>query len=167
MTISDSDRMNNQVLALRLMLDNLGDHAASDVIWNADEERFLCVLATTWKELERRGHVRNALRGMRLFQLTGAGLAAAIEQAGRPTDPGFQERFGIVMSHLKLLVKDRTEDRVVHCFDVAHATGLPAGWISNMVDAAVAERFFGQRGPSWHSHGVLVVPLDLGIRLLP
>ncbi len=165
MTLSLQKRDHNLALALRVMLENLGDDAASGVIWNADEQPFVAVLPTTWKELERRGYVVSRLKGMRLFQLTGLGLAVAFENAGTPTQPEFQSRFGTLMSYLKALVKDRSEDRVVHCFETAQATGVPAGWISDMVDSAAAERFFGQRGPTWHSPRVLLVPLDLGVRL--
>jgi hypothetical protein len=164
-TWSKEQRNENMVLALRLMLDRIGDRAVDLVFLDSDEPEFKEVFPTTWVDLERRGFVKRSPP----YRLTGAGWLEALHVAER-LDDEFDRDLGILCASLKSKVDGRREKAVVDVSQIVRETGLSEDWVFNVIESDAISRRYGRTGAYWHPSDrmkhVIEVPLDFGMERL-
>jgi hypothetical protein len=72
-TLSKTTRSDNLQLALRIMLERLGDAAVSQGYFRADEPEFSTIYSTTWSDLLARRYVSTWGSDPPFFLMTGQG----------------------------------------------------------------------------------------------
>ena len=81
MTISMNEREENQRLAFKLMIQELGDRAFDTSLFDATTTQFESkVLRTTWEELLRLGYIECVTSNC--YRLTAQGWLVALEASG-------------------------------------------------------------------------------------
>jgi hypothetical protein len=168
MTLSTNDRHENVNVALRLMLDRVGDEGCEHVFIEPETPTFAAVLPTTWIELLRWGLVRRSVRN---YLLTGEGWLRAMELAGK-LDAEFDRKIGELCAFLKRKVKaeGKREKGFTELSEIARGTGLSKGWVFNAIDSRVLARRYGRIEAYWSSgdqmKNYIEIPPDFGMERL-
>src|SRR6266478_5648111 len=104
MTLAREERTDNFKLALKTLLEAVGDSALDEVSF--DPNAYQDILQTTWDELVGLELVE-MLVGQ--YLLTGRGWTAALLTTGVRDQESFKQRLGKLFSTMKGLVKDRKD----------------------------------------------------------
>src|SRR5579862_5722328 len=97
MTIARSERSDNFALALKTILDAVGDSAVDEIKFTPATHS--SILATTWDELLGSGLIETLPTGEHI--LTGRGWTAAVISTGKINDPDFRLRVAKLFATLK------------------------------------------------------------------
>lgn len=160
MTLARTERSENFSAALRVMLDGIGDASLDEVPFAPSAHPD--ILNTTWDELLATELIEALPTGE--YILTGRGWTAGVISTGQVNDPTFQSRIGTVFAALKALVKGRAGSVTVAFRDIVNQTGLPEGFVFNLIEGRYMEEVSKRRGASWVKPGRLViVPVAFGI----
>ena len=160
MTLSRTERSENFSVALKTMLDALGDAAVDEVLF--DPAAHSGIFTTTWDELLSSKLVELLSSGE--YILTGRGWTAAVISTGQINEPGFQQRIGILFADLKKLVKGRARPATLSFRSLVTQTALPEGFVFNVIEGRYIEEITKRRGASWVKPGrVVFVPVAFGI----
>ena len=157
MTLSDRDRLAAVELALRAMLDDLGERPFPVVMFEIGRESDQTMPQTTWEELRGLGYVEAAdAIGNPAFRLTGRGWIAALKASDSWASDALQDRMVRLRAALKDVVKGRPLQGAATSVPHLHrATGLSEAWITN----ALASRLIQVHWPWDH----LDVDLERGL----
>jgi hypothetical protein len=133
MSLSNRDREENIVLALRLLMEDLGEPYE----WqehDATTEKFSVVHPTTWDDLVEKGLVKRGTFDR--YWLTGDGWIEGLKVTGLFDDLNFRKKAGQLSEALKTRVKKtgRREGAYADRTELASETGLPEFFIYNAVD---------------------------------
>jgi hypothetical protein len=160
MTIAREERSKNLAVALQTMVDAVGDSALDEVSF--DGARYPSILTTTWDELLSIGLIEALPTGE--YVLTGRGWTAGVLSTGRVNVDPFRERLQRLFAELKRFVKGRKETVTIPFRQIIERTGLPDGWVFNVIEGKYMEEISQRRGASWVKPGRLVlIPVSFGI----
>jgi hypothetical protein len=148
MSVSEKDRLDNIELALRLMMQDLGEPYG----WqehDAKTAKFGPVLRTTWEELAERGLV-NA-RTFDRYELTGPGWIAGLRVAGAFEDDEFRRKSGLLQKALKARIKPENRDQwgSADRTELANETGLSEFFVYDAIDSHLLEALFDIVDAGW------------------
>ena len=160
MTLARTERSENFSAAMKTMLDGIGDAPLDEVPFAPSAHPD--ILNTTWDELLATELIEPLPTGE--YILTGRGWTAGVISTGQVNDPAFQNRIGTVFAVLKALVKGRAGSVTVAFRDIVNQTGLPEGFVFNVIEGRYMEEISKRRGASWVKPGRFVlVPVAFGI----
>ena len=160
MTLARTERTENFSAALKTMLDCISDTSIDELPLVPSAHQH--ILNTTWDELLTAELIQPLPTGE--YILTGRGWTAAVIATGQINDPSFQLRIGTLFAALKGLVKGRGGSVTVAFRDIVNQTGLPEGFVFNIIEGRYMEEVSKRRGASWVKPGRLVlVPVSFGI----
>ena len=168
MTLSASERLENIDLALRLMLDRVGDKGCEHVFIEPDTPAFAAVFPTTWRELLRQRLVKPSTP--RYYLLSGEGWLRAMELTER-LDEEFDRKIGDLCAFLKRKVESgRREKGLTELSEIARSTGLSAGWVFNAIDSHVLATRYNVVEAYWlpgdSMKNCVEIPPDFGMNRL-
>jgi hypothetical protein len=146
MTLSDESRAAHRDVALRRMLDVLGDQWIGVTRFEIASADFCDLPQTTWLDLQEEMYLRpDHDSGGYGFKLTGDGLIAAMRAAGALDDPEHKRRCVVLKAAFKDIVKGRElSGASVDTLSLVAQTGLTEYWIWNALDA----RFLAREWPN-------------------
>jgi hypothetical protein len=148
MTLSKDDRRNNEDLALRQMLQELPANRPYEwELLDGGKEPFLTVYPTTWKELVRRGLVKEWT--FNRYRLTGHGWISALKVSGKFDSQELRENAGKLSAALKKRVEGRRADGSVTRGELQNETGLSEGFIYNAIDSHLLYHLFNCHDAHW------------------
>ena len=153
MTLSRNDRDSNADLALRMMLQELPEDRPYEwVEVDGDKDPFLSIFPTTWKDLVRRGLVKE--HTFNRYQLTGHGWISALKLCGKFDSQEFKEKAGKLRAALRKSLRksplgDRKTDERVTMVYLQNETGLPESFIYNAIDSHLLYHLFNMRDVQW------------------
>lgn len=163
MTVSRNERSQNCWRAVTLMLEQLGDGAIDDTLFDPADASFQDIIPTTWSELERDGWVEQ-IKETQQYRFTGLGWLQAIKSAGKLDDNSLSTRAGPLFATMKAYVKGRQKPCVVKLSELALKSAVPEGVVFNIIESNVLEEHFKRRGAMWHERGRLVfIPVDFNV----
>jgi hypothetical protein len=155
MTLAQTERSDNVARALKSMLDRVADAALDEVSFSPTAHPE--VLTTTWDELLAAELIERLPSGE--YILTGRGWT------GRINDRGFEQRIEKLFGTLKGFVKGRRDSATVPLSELVTQTGLPEGFVFNIIEGKYMEELSKRRGASWVKPGRLVlIPVAFGIQ---
>jgi hypothetical protein len=169
MSHSNADREANIELALKLFLEQLGDHWIKTSLIDPNASTYSDIYQTTWMELENRCLIAQSI--VYQFVLTGYGWEKALALTGKRNDTT-REQIGRICQSLKLRVKGRANPAGVEFVtiqDIKGDTGLSEGFISNIIEAKLIEQWLNREGAHWadgFDGRMVVVPLNFGLDIL-
>lgn len=168
MTISNKDRLGNIDNAFNLLMTQLGKRRISEVFFYPNEGLVKSILQTTWKELSDQGWAEEHLVCEQTsYRLTGDGWAEGLWRIGAGKHQELLRQLGHLSAELKGYVKERQTDVTVEFERLVEKTALPNGWLFNVIESNLIEKFQRRRGISWKDRGILVtIPLNFGMELL-
>jgi hypothetical protein len=165
MTLSKIKLSENADLALRLMMEELGDEAI-DHLFQTDTPRFANIYSTTWQLLEDQRLVKRTHYIWKEYKLTGPGWLKGLEIRGARDEPEMQQRVGKVMAELKKRVDARQEEANEYLGSIATGAGMPENLLFNIIESNYIEIVFRRKGVQWDpssGHGfAVVIPVDFG-----
>jgi hypothetical protein len=170
MTLSKTERSENIELALKLMMDELGDNAIDESWYEIDKPPYENIYSTTWQYLQDRYWIagRNTM-GSKRCQLTSSGWLEGLRITGLLEAEETKQMVGKLMAELKRSVDGRQDEGLVDIHRIVTDAGVPFGFVFNVIDSNYVDRVLGRKGALWHpqAHGQLIkVPLDLGLEPL-
>jgi hypothetical protein len=142
MTYSVSDRRQNLELAARLMSELIGARCVSRVALDPESVPLRDIYPTTWTwMLEEQWIKYTGWKGHQQYHATGYGWRRCITLTGSPT--GFEADLVLLKRALQSFVKGRSPNAAfVGVEELATKSGLPEGWIANVLDSgALGIRF--------------------------
>jgi hypothetical protein len=157
--------METVLVAMYRMLD---DQPLYTLIVYPDAPEFEGIYNTTWTDLEDRLFLQG-FHGLNFshYQLTGYGWLGAITVTGEIETPEFKEKLGRLSSALKAKVKGRGADALTNEQGLAAETGLPEGWIYNVVESEIWKYHLNRVGPKMDDSKTCIwVPIDFGMEPL-
>jgi hypothetical protein len=165
MTVSRPDLIDNQELALRLMLESLPANRPYEwELLDGDTAPFSPVFPTTWKALSRKGLVKEF--SFNRYWFTPAGWIEALKVTGRFTSQDMKEKAGKLSAGLKKRVKARREDCLVSRTELANETGLSESFVYDAIDCHLLRHLFGSIDAYWapgdQMKNYIEVPSDFG-----
>jgi hypothetical protein len=148
MSASERTRQDSMVLAVRLVMQDLGEPYE----WqehDAKAPKFDAVLRTTWDELAERGLVH--ARSFDRYWLTGPGWIAGLKLTGRFEEPAFREKAGKLQASLKARVKtsNRQQWGSASRTELAIETGLSEFFVYDAIDSGLLGALFGVIDAHW------------------
>ena len=168
MSLSNRDREDNIVVALRLLMQDLGEPYEWQV-HDAGPEKFSDVHHTTWDELVERGLVK---RTFGRYSLTGDGWIEGLKVTGLFDDLNFRKKAGQLSEALKARVKKngRREWGYADRTELASETGLPEFFIYDAVDSHLLRAMFNTTDAEWapndQNKNSIDIPPRFGLPLL-
>jgi hypothetical protein len=172
MSISDAARIVDKRETLAIMLQHVGDHDVRTVTFSTNDDEVKGVLPTTWRELLDDNLIDDEFSaiGLARFRLTSAGWLRAVASDPAVIDSdAFRERCRQLVKALKSVVKGRDEhyDRYMHVDEVAASTGLPEGWIHNVIRSRLLGVVFPRdRWDVQEDRGMLRISPTFGLNAL-
>ena len=169
MTLSNQARTENMAVALKLLLEHLGDRAIYMGEVLGDDPAFTSIYRTTWEELADQGLViaRPGLNWCR-YELTGDGWLEALKLTGQLDSPEFQERFGRLNATLKSFIERNTSQEgfeQVHV--VAAKAAVTEAWLYNILESHIWEKEQNRCGARFDDSKTMVtIPIRFNMRLL-
>jgi hypothetical protein len=155
------------VLALKLLLERLGDRAIYKCEVLNDDPSFASILSTTWEDLVDVGMVQ-ARPGLNWchYQLTAKGWLEALQLTGEFDSTEFQSRFGRLNATLNSLRTRSTEGfEQVHV--VAMQADVPEDWLFNILESQIWERRHNRYGAHFdESETMVIIPARFNMPLL-
>ncbi|HNY39347.1 MAG TPA: hypothetical protein PKJ41_03100 [Bryobacteraceae bacterium] len=160
MSASDKNRRDNLYLALRLMMQDLGEPYE----WqehDAKTPKFTAVYPTTWDELTERGLVK--ARSFDRYRLTGPGWIAGLKQTGKFAAPEFKQKAGRLEAALKARVKpgNREQCGTASRTELARETGLSELFIYDAIDSHLLRELFGVIDAHWSNGDIMKTSIDI------
>lgn len=160
MTLARDERAESCREALEMMLERVADESVDDVLFTSKD--FEGILTTSLDELQSWNFIEAVLPTTE-FSLTGHGWTAALLVTGANSEKAFEQRIADLFSAMKRRVKGRHESKVVRFQTLVEETGLPEGWIFNIIEGKYMEEVCKRNGASWVKKGRLVlVPAGFG-----
>jgi len=160
MTLAREERTDNFKLALKTLLKAVGDSALDEVTF--DPSTYPDILKTTWEELQGFELIEALPTGHYIF--TGRGWTASLITTGMRYEQSFTTRIGTLFAALKAPVKGRSEAATIPLRVLAEKTGLPEGWIFNIIEGKYMEEVSKRRGAAWVKPGRIVfIPASFDI----
>jgi hypothetical protein len=169
MSLSKEERLQDIDRALKLFFDKLGSRSILEFIIDQRHCDYSELYETTSGDLGRHFYIYSAHNMPFLFHITSAGWVKMLEICGALSTPDFKSTLGTVCAFLKSAVDGRSESAIVGVADVARQTGIPAGLISNIVEAQIIDRILKRHGPEWlptNPRMLIVVKTDFGLEWL-
>ena len=168
MSLSRETRLQNMDAALVTMYRLLDEHVLLERYFCVSQPEFNEIYPTTWEELEDRRLVAGRhSQTSSIYRLTGAGWLRAIAVTGDMETSEFKVRVGCLSAALKALVKGRAQRSVTHHELLCQTTGLPAGWIFNIIESEYWDRFLRRNGARFdHDRRMIWVPGNFGTERL-
>jgi hypothetical protein len=158
MSLSNKEREGNIVLAIRLMMQDLGEPYE----WqehDAATEKFADVHRTTWDELVERGLVKASTFDR--YSLTGDGWIAGLKVIGQFDDPNFREKAGKLCRALKARVKDGREWGCADRTELASETGLSEFFIYDAIDSHLLREMSNRTDATWSPDDQMKNSIDI------
>jgi len=148
MSESDKKRWDNMDLALRLMMQDLGEPYE----WqehDAKTPKFAAVYPTTWDELAERGRVK--AWSYDRYSLTGPGWIEGLKVTGKFEERDFKRKAGQLQAALKARVKPSNRQQWGHASrtDLARETGLSEFLIYDAIDSHLLRELNGVIDAHW------------------
>jgi hypothetical protein len=148
MSTSDKTRQENMVLALRLLIQDLGQPYE----WqehDAKTPKFAGVLRTTWDELAERGLIK--AHSFDRYWLKGPGWIAGLKITGVFDDEGFRRKAGQLQAALKARIKAENRDQwgTASRTELAQETGLSEFFVYDAIDSGLLGALFGTIDAYW------------------
>ena len=164
------DRKDNLEYALILFVRDVADNwIGSTFIQPGGTPEYDAIYPTTWKELVSK-HYLSEVHYKSIYKMTGYGWLTGMMLLGKKTDADFEARIGVLSAALKSTIKGRAADGFPFVEAVAKETGLPWGFISNVIDSKVFEYWFRRHGAQWYDYQskeqLIRVPSEFGLPLL-
>ena len=174
MTISPQKRAHNIDIALRMMMEGLGDKSFSHCLFEVKDPRYSTIIRTTWAELEQSYFIQEdeSTIGNIHYRLTGQGWIEGLRRTGQLRSEALRHKLIGFMTELKDEVKGRKDDQFVFVNDFAAKTKIAADWIINVVESRLLQREFLDLivDLDWWSHNnrfyVIRIPVMFGMRRL-
>jgi hypothetical protein len=141
MTLSDATRREAIDVALKRMLEDLGERVFDELRYEVDSDRYRDIPYTTWLELQGR-HVVDADHaiGSAGYRLTAAGWIAALKASAAFDTPEQRERAVRLRAALKDAVKGRPlTGGLTDYREIAARSGLPLNWIVNALHSRLLQ----------------------------
>lgn len=170
MTLSDNARRDNMDLALRILLERVGDDKEVSEVWVfTDDAAVQAIAATTWGDLESQGWVIRAERlgGHVKFRLSERGWLRALEVTSQNKSPLFVARLAQANAALKGYVDGRAEPHYEYAQIIAKKAGVPEGWFFNLLGSGYWDKTTPPKvGPCLSDGGLVTIPIRFGMRRL-
>ena len=141
-------------LALSALNEAVGDYFVSQVLLRKEE--FPDVIQTTWEELDEQGLLEQ-IHYENCFILTGRGWLASVLAIDAHRTTNFRQRLAALFSTLKSYVRPSREAKVVLLSQILDKSGLPEGWVSNIIESKYLEEMNGRKGAAWLKYRTLVL----------
>lgn len=170
MSLSNEERKENIVLAVRPMMQNLGEPYRG---YDAQEHeattgKFADVHRTTWDELVERGWVKAT--SFDRYLLTGDGWIEGLKVTGQFDDLNFREKAGQLSKGLKARVKNEREWGHAHRTELASEIGLSEFFIYDAIDSHLLRKMFNKTDATWspddQMKNYIDIPPRFGLPLL-
>ena len=148
------------------MMAELGENWFALLFVDADKEPYNAILPTTWREMTRRGLVKDI--GWNQYNLTAHGWFHGVTILDLLNQKQFCDRMSALSATLKRYVKatGRREDAFVDIYKIAMDSGVSEGFVRNAISSKLLDRVFKLRGayfpPEDRMENYVVVPLDYG-----
>lgn len=143
MTLSAQDRIRSVELAIRLMMEELGDLGIGTFLADVEDEKYAGVYGTAWHDLELAGLVRPRRSAKKTwYQLTGRGWLRGLELTNALE--GAREKTGRVMRECKRHVEDRQDTALVPSWEIAVAADVSNSFIENVVKSDFIRSVFNR-----------------------
>lgn len=170
MTLSKCERETNNELALKLMLEDLGDDPIYLRLFLSNDPRYeKTVGRTTWEDLTRNEYLSLvvATEVARTYRLTPKGWLLCLELTGASKSNEFKKRLGRIIAAMKRHVKGRTSPAIVSPWELANESHEPFGLVFNVIDSRASSSLnSGRIGATWYKNqrGQLVeIPVDFNM----
>lgn len=166
MSLSKQQRQENLELALKQFASNIGSCPIGAYIIVPNDGHYQGIFETTWLDLQRHGYLRPYPKFSGRLLLTGLGLRHGLELCGMHQNKQLQEMLGKISKCLKGFVKGRKQAKGINVETIANETGLQKGFIINVIEAELLERWFKQYGTVWAPGfvgSIIIVPQDFGL----
>lgn len=151
------------------MMECPGDRALDSEIFTLNEDPFLQIPNTTWRELEERDFTVN-LTGPGCppqCRLTGLGWYEAVRVTDRVDGPQFKTQMSRLTAAMKDHVKGRRQDAYIDSHELASVAGVSEDFIFNAIESRLIDRHFNIAGAEWeHQWKSIRIPLEFGLRPL-
>lgn len=165
MSFSTEERRTDAALALRLMLQQVGDRRIGECLFDGTQPPFDGVPEPTWAELQESNCVKPFLDSKH-YSLTGKGWLRALQESGATKGKEFRRNANKLIASIKRRVKDgQAGVAMVSPQILARDCGLAETWIWNAVESNLIEAECKRQGVKW-VHGfegkMIHVPSDFG-----
>ena len=168
MSLSRQGRLDNLEFALKLFVRDIADNYYREVYFSPEGTEYEKILLTTWQETQDEGYLSKVAYNR--FQLTGYGWLKGFELLGLMDSEEYRERLGRLSKAMKDRVKGRQEHVLVTSITLANETGLPLGFIRNVVDTGLMSRMFNRVDAEWSSYSdtqfAIRIPANFGLEKL-
>jgi hypothetical protein len=165
MTLSKPDRNEDLNNAVRMMMEELGPRWYGSLFPFGENAPYDRVLPTTWRELTRRGYVKDW--GQRRYEFTATGWIYGVALLDLHNQPGFRGQMSRLSATLKGYVKGRAEDALKDICSVAKDSDVGEDFVRNAIEGKLLDLTFNLRGayfpPEDQMHQYIVIPLDYGL----
>ena len=134
---------------LRVMVEILGNGHLDDALFECNDARFEGTFPTTWEHLVAAGCLQQISNWH--YRLTPDGWIKGLEAAGKLCDEKTSEALGSLCAK----IKHRCEDGGLRhrsgttIQELSAETGIPQGWISNVIDSHLIRICFQQVDCEW------------------
>lgn len=142
MTLSREGRLNNIDLALRRIMELLGDGSTNLIFFKVPSDDFSDIYATTWADLENKYWIRENGSTPRytIYRLTGWGWIEGLKRTAQ-LESAF-EKLVSLRKAAKARVKGREDDASAFLDELSAEASLPKDFVDNVVDSdLLSERF--------------------------
>ena len=171
MTLSKTERLEDADLALRLMMEELGDRAFFNrILGPTDKPPYDKILPTTWQDMEDKHFIKPFLSAGRInrYMLTGWGWLKGLELMGALN--ATKEEAGKVKAAIRRELGDRTEIKRVSSHSIAEAADVTWDFVHNLLDSDFIQNVFGEIGVKFRRQSSNVyrieIPVNFGHELL-
>lgn len=167
MSDSKETRRADALGLLRSIFAEIGNASIDNTLLDLFDSPYTEIKPTSWDELSAEGLVVKL--NDRQYVLTALGWAEALARAELPSDPEFLKLIGQLSQVLKAKVKGRSSSALVPFDEIVKDSGLPSGWVFNVIDSHLISRLHGRKDASWfqNARGRLVeIPRDFGLETI-
>ncbi len=149
---------------LQVIFNTVGDAPIDCTLLDPSHQAFSAAKPTSWDELSAEGLVQKQTDAQ--YVLTPNGWAEALVRADVHSTTDFLSRIGVLGQTLKAPVKGRQKSILIPFEEIVRASGLPSGWVFNVIDSHLISRIHGRKDASWfqNARGRMVeIPRDFGL----
>jgi hypothetical protein len=164
MSHSQEKRRENLVLAISLMMQELGGRGINAGYFRMDAAPYDTILASTWDDLlDQRLIESHGSHTAKVCILTGHGWMTGLKQSGEIGSPNFQTFVERTMAALKSVLNGR-QTAYQGVKEIAAKANVPPGFVYNFIESHYAELVLKRRGASWYRRGDSIkVPGNFGL----
>ena len=168
MSHSEETRIKNAELALKLMVEDLGEERIYGAWFPADESPLDQTFRSAWEYLQRQGYVRRGPALKEEYVLTPSGWLKGMELTGALRSEETLQKVQQLMAGLKEYVKDRNQEGFDLIETIAGKVGLAKGFVHNIMASCYIEQVLGRQGAELDSEQghAIRIPSDFGDRLI-